>query len=111
MADVPDSLNHAAAYRVAKENAKAAIIQPDRVLARLSTKKRSVFDRQEGGKHYDLPVDTAYFCIMNKLECAESAIVKYAVRHERKNGAEDIKKLIHYAQMILEVKYGITPDV
>jgi hypothetical protein len=54
-------------------------------------------------------VDTAYFCIKNDLGCAESAIIKYAVRHARKNKAEDIKKLIHYAQMILEVKYGITP--
>lgn len=68
--------------------------------------KPSVFDRQEGGSHYDLPIDTALFCIKNKIEAAEAAIIKYAVRHERKNGIEDIRKLIHYAQMILEVKYN-----
>ena len=71
--------------------------------------KPSYFDKQVGGSHYDLPVDTAWFCMMNKLECAEAAIVKYAVRHESKNGAEDIKKIIHYAQFILEVKYGLHP--
>ena len=73
----------------------------------IEEKVKSVFDRQEGGSHYDLPIDTALFCIKNKIEAAEAAIIKYAIRHERKNKVEDIKKLIHYAQMILEVKYNV----
>ena len=73
-------------------------------------KKKSYFDRQEGGNHYDNKYDVAKFCIANDYGCAESAIIKYAARHERKNGAEDIKKIIHYAQFILEVKYGQGPE-
>jgi len=28
------------------------------------------------------------------------------LRHNKKNGAEDIKKAIHYLKMILEMQYG-----
>ena len=41
----------------------------------------------------------------NKLDFCEGNIVKYISRHEKKNGAEDIRKVIHYAELILELKY------
>lgn len=42
----------------------------------------------------------------NNLDFFEGNIVKYVTRHKDKNGAEDIKKVIHYAEMILEDVYG-----
>jgi hypothetical protein len=42
----------------------------------------------------------------NKLDFLEGNIIKYISRHKHKNGAEDIKKVIHYAELILELKYG-----
>ena len=42
----------------------------------------------------------------NNLDFCEGNIVKYISRHKLKNGAEDIKKVIHYAQLILELQYG-----
>jgi hypothetical protein len=42
----------------------------------------------------------------NNLDFLEGNIVKYVSRHRNKNGAEDIKKIIHYAELILELEYG-----
>jgi hypothetical protein len=71
----------------------------------------SYYDTQVGGSHYnDKPRDVAEFIIENNYGFAEGNIIKYAARHDVKNGAEDIKKIIHYAQFILETKYGIRPE-
>ena len=43
----------------------------------------------------------------NNLDFFEGNIVKYITRHKDKGGAEDIKKVIHYAEMILEEVYGL----
>ena len=40
------------------------------------------------------------------LDFCEGNIIKYISRHKLKNGAEDIKKVIHYAELILELQYG-----
>ena len=42
----------------------------------------------------------------NKLDFLEGNIIKYISRHKKKNGAEDIRKVIHYAELILELEYG-----
>jgi hypothetical protein len=45
----------------------------------------------------------------NGLDFLQGNIVKYATRHKDKKGAEDVRKIIHYAQMILELQYGEKP--
>lgn len=68
----------------------------------------SALDVQVGGGHYkDLPIQPVEYCQKNGLTYCESNIVKYVSRHKSKNGAEDIKKVIHYAQLILQLEYGI----
>ena len=42
----------------------------------------------------------------NNHDICEGNIIKYISRHKLKNGAEDIKKVIHYAELILELQYG-----
>ena len=73
---------------------------------------KSNLDIQHGGSHYkDFPIQPIEFIKKNKLEFTEGNIVKYTCRHHAKNGAEDIKKVIHYASLLLEMDYGISVDV
>ena len=63
-------------------------------------------DTQIGGGHYkDMSIQPAEFCQRNHLDWCESNVVKYVCRHKLKHGAEDIKKAIHYLQLLLEWEY------
>ena len=63
----------------------------------------SSYDTQVGGDHYNRytiqPVD---FIIANNLDWCEANAVKYITRCKDKNGVEDIKKAIHYLEILLE---------
>ena len=62
---------------------------------------------QIGGDHYNnkkiQPID---YIIENALPYCEGNVVKYVTRHKEKNGAEDIRKAIHYLRFILAADYG-----
>lgn len=62
---------------------------------------------QIGGNHYASqsiqPID---FILENNLGYCEGNVVKYISRHKKKNGAEDIRKAIHYCRFILAHEYG-----
>ena len=63
--------------------------------------------RQVGGNHYiDFEIMPIEYISKNKLDFLEGKIIKYISRHKKKNGAEDIRKVIHYAELILELEYG-----
>lgn len=65
--------------------------------------------RQEGGGHYkDLKIQPIEYIHANGIPYMEGNVVKYISRHRVKNGAEDVKKAIHYCQLILQMEY---PDV
>jgi len=67
----------------------------------------SALDTMVGGDHYrGGSIQPIEFIQSNNLGFIEGNIIKYAARHDKKNGAEDIKKVIHYAQLLLELKYG-----
>lgn len=67
---------------------------------------QSAWDTQVGGGHYkDMEIQPTEFCQRNKLRAIESNIIKYACRHRAKGGREDVKKIIHYAQLLLELEY------
>ena len=58
---------------------------------------------------YDFILAHYEFCQKNKLNTCESNIIKYACRHGRKNGeggVKDVKKIIHYAELLLELDYA-----
>lgn len=59
-------------------------------------------DTQVGGSHYQLPIQPIDYIVKNGISYREGNAIKYITRHKDKNGAEDIKKAIHYLQMILE---------
>jgi hypothetical protein len=68
-------------------------------------------EKQIGGSHYNnkaiQPID---YILENKLGYCEGNVIKYVTRHKDKNGAEDIKKAIHYLQFILANDYGEQDD-
>jgi len=60
-------------------------------------------DDQVGGSHYkELAIQPSHYIVRNDLGWYEGNIVKYVTRHKQKGQVEDIKKVIHYAQLILE---------
>lgn len=63
-------------------------------------------DKQEGGSHYQMPIQPIEYITKNELGYMEGNVVKYISRHGKKNGAEDIRKAIHYCELILELKYN-----
>jgi len=63
--------------------------------------------KQVGGNHYkDCKIMPIEYITKNNLDFLEGNVVKYITRHKLKGGVEDIKKVIHYAELILELKYG-----
>lgn len=67
---------------------------------------------QIGGTHYsEFAIQPTDYIVKNKLDWYEANMVKYTSRHKLKGGATDIKKVIHYAQMLLEDTYGIVTTV
>ena len=67
-------------------------------------------DLQQGGNHYkDLTIQPVEYIHKNGIAYLEGNVIKYVTRHGAKNGAEDIKKAIHYCQLILQLQYGETP--
>lgn len=66
----------------------------------------SVMERQEGGDHYKKAIQPWEIINSHELDFYEGNALKYLLRHKNKNGAEDIKKAIHYLEAILEFKYN-----
>lgn len=67
----------------------------------------NAMNTQVGGDHYSkLPIQPVEYITKNGLGYLEGNVVKYVTRHKNKNGAEDIKKAMHYLQMILDTQYG-----
>jgi len=67
-----------------------------------ATWKPSTAVKQVGGSHYQMPIEPVEFIVKNNIPYREANVIKYVVRHARKNGREDILKAIHYLEMILE---------
>lgn len=65
--------------------------------------------KQVGGTHYsEMAIQPVEFITANNLGFLEGNIIKYVCRHHAKNGVEDIRKAIHYCELLLETKYGNT---
>ena len=64
-------------------------------------------DHQEGGDHYkSLPIQPVEYIHANGLGFIEGCVVKYVTRHRAKGKAEDIRKAIHFLELLLELEYG-----
>lgn len=66
------------------------------------------YKKQVGGNHYrNFTIQPSKFINDNKLLFAEGNAIKYICRHSYKNGKEDLKKAIHYIEMIMERDYDV----
>lgn len=73
----------------------------------LDAKPDSALDKQEGGGHYKgLKIQPIEYIHANGLSYFQGNVVKYVSRYKDKNGEEDIKKAIHYLELILELEFG-----
>ena len=67
----------------------------------------SALDKQVGGDHYkSLAIQPIEYVTKNNMGYCEANIVKYITRHASKGGRQDIEKVIHYAELLLEMKYN-----
>ena len=68
----------------------------------------SALSIQEGGSHYkSMAIQPVEFITKNSIPYLEGNVIKYVSRHSAKNGIEDIKKAIHYLQLIAELQYAV----
>lgn len=64
-------------------------------------------EKQVGGDHYkSLAIQPVEFIVKNSIPFLEANAIKYLVRHNNKGGAADIRKAIHYCELLLSLQYG-----
>lgn len=62
---------------------------------------------QIGGDHYrSQKMQPIELVMANDMGFCEGSAIKYICRHHLKGGADDVKKAIHYLQLLLKHKYG-----
>ena len=60
---------------------------------------------QVGGNHYkDCTIQPVEYCEANRLGACESAVVKYITRWRDKGGLEDLNKVKHYVDLLIETE-------
>jgi hypothetical protein len=65
----------------------------------------SALDKQIGGSHYkDMAIQPIEYIHKNALGFCEGNIVKYITRWKTKNGIEDLRKVIHYAELLIQME-------
>lgn len=62
----------------------------------------SALDRQVGGNHYEMEIEPIVFILANNLPFIEATVLRYIARWKNKNGVEDLKKAIHYLEILVE---------
>ena len=66
---------------------------------------------QVGGSHYkEMAIQPFYFAMANEFNAFQFAVVKYAARYLRKNGVQDLKKIIHFCELEIERLESLRED-
>ena len=66
----------------------------------------SALDTQVAGDHYrTMKIQPVEFIHANGLGFCEGAAIKYISRHKRKGGAEDLRKAIHFLELLIQLEY------
>lgn len=69
------------------------------------TATQRAIDKQIGGNHYkSFAIAPIEFITKNKLSFIQGCIVKYICRYDKKNGKEDLDKIIHYCELLKELE-------
>ena len=62
-------------------------------------------NKQVGGQHYAYPIQPLEFIMRNNLGFSEGNVIKYVMRHNYKNGKEDLLKAIDYIEKMIDYHY------
>lgn len=63
----------------------------------------SPMKEQVGGTHYKaMKIQPIEFITANNIGYMEGNVIKYVCRYKNKNGVEDLKKAMHYLQLLIE---------
>lgn len=81
-------------------------------VVRVNSTTPSSLEIQHGGKHYkNLAIQPAEYNHKNEIPFCAAEAIKYLTRYRAKNKEEDIRKAIHFCQMIMEFDYDIPVKV
>ena len=70
-------------------------------------KEGSALGNQVGGDHYKkMKIQPLEYIHKNDLNFCQGNIVKYITRYKEKNGKEDLEKVKHYVDLLIELEYG-----
>jgi hypothetical protein len=65
----------------------------------------SALDRQVGGEHYNIKaIQPVQYILENGLGFCEGNVIKYVTRWQDKGGIADLRKAIHYLELLIEHK-------
>ena len=65
----------------------------------------TALSRQPGGTHYkEMKWQPVEFIHANNIPFIEGNIIKYACRWRAKGGIKDLEKIVHYAQLLIEME-------
>ncbi len=60
---------------------------------------------QVGGTHYkDMAIQPVEFIHRNGIPYMEACAIKYLCRWRRKGGVEDLRKAIHYIELLIQLE-------
>jgi hypothetical protein len=62
-------------------------------------------DTQVGGGHYKkLPIQPVEYCHKNGMGYCESNVIKYISRWKDKGGKQDLEKVKHYVDLLIQLE-------
>ena len=62
-------------------------------------------DVQVGGNHYKkFKIQPIEFIMKNNLNYCQGNVIKYICRYKDKNGIEDLKKVKHYVDLLIDLE-------
>ena len=65
----------------------------------------SALEKQEGGTHYTkCSIQPIEYIHANNIPFAEGSVIKYVTRWRDKNGVADLKKAIHFLELLIELE-------
>ena len=69
-------------------------------------------DYQVAGSHYkELKIQPIEYILANNMGFCEGAIVKYITRWRDKGGIDDLRKIKHFCEFLIENELNKTPPV
>lgn len=73
------------------------------VYGKLAHPSDAAMKRQVGGNHYKkFKIQPLQYALDNGLGICEHAVIKYVTRWRDKGGVEDLRKAIHYIEVLIQ---------